>query len=411
MKVVFSFLIFFSAFAHAENIVCENQSQNIYEKVKLEITVPEDEFGFVEGSSLILDAELNFPLIKQQIPYKVFRTLRQNKILYFDINGKETFSLKLGAYNPSGVYQNVELVTEKNSWFGKNLKNLSCIVDGEIKTVSMCEGLSEEKLNTKFLQVLRSGRLDEVEQMIDCGADVNSVDKYGCSPLLNLVDGACGYAKGNGKYPQYGATRNMDLGKVITLLIDNGAIVEAQDPVNLETPLIKLVKADRNYEIQTLIDYEVDMNAQDIDGNTALMHAAASGQKMLVKSVLAGEPDMEMKNNKGQTAYDIAKEFKLNHLLPLLTPVESKVIFEGQQDGSCAPDDVMLTKGKSVKIVLKASQNNMFLFESPELGIELMAAKGSADQVVFKPTKAGTFDFTCGTHGGSNPTKGTIMVH
>lgn len=395
----------------AETILCENQSQDIYQKIKLEITTPEDDFGFVEPTGEILDATLNFPLIKQSSNFKVFRTLRQNKIYYFDISGKDVFSLKLGSYSPLKAYKDVELVTYKNSWFGKNLKNISCTVSGEIQTVSMCEGLSQDKTDEKFLRVIKSGRLDEVEQMIDCGADVNSTDKYGCSPLLNLVDGACGYTKTNGKYPQYGATRIMDLDKTISLLIDNGAIIEAQDPVNLETAFIKLVKADRPYEIQTLINYESDINAQDVNGNTALMHAANLGRKMLVKALLHGEPDLELKNNKGQTAYDIAKGNKQDHLLSLLTPGEESIVFHGQQDGLCTPDEVMLVKGKTVKFILKASQNNMFLFEAKDLGIELMAMKGSTDQTNFKPTKSGTFKFTCGIHGGSNSTSGTIMVH
>jgi ankyrin repeat protein len=158
------------------------------------------------------------------------------------------------------------------------------------------------------------------------------------------------------------------------------------------------------------VDRKASTNVQDIDGDTALMIAAASGNDILVKTVLDGKPDLSLKNKKGETAYMIADKAGYSYLLPLLEVKVNAQTVQGKDDGTCSPTMVHIFKGKAVEIVLKASKDEMFLLTAPDLGLELMAMPGESVSQTITPDKKGTFPFTCGVHGAEKQTKGSFMV-
>ncbi|MEL4419839.1 ankyrin repeat domain-containing protein, partial [Shewanella algae] len=66
-----------------------------------------------------------------------------------------------------------------------------------------------------------------------------------------------------------------NLRAAIDLLVSKGALLDAKDPKNGETPLIKIVRnaEDDQSSLISFIQNEPDLDAVDNEGNTALMWA------------------------------------------------------------------------------------------------------------------------------------------
>lgn len=60
------------------------------------------------------------------------------------------------------------------------------------------------------------------------------------------------------------------------------------------------------------------LNAQDYLGNTALIYAASLGDLDVVKALLAKGADLSIKNNKGETAFIVARALKRTAAVDLL---------------------------------------------------------------------------------------------
>jgi hypothetical protein len=63
-------------------------------------------------------------------------------------------------------------------------------------------------------------------------------------------------------------------------------------------------------KIKFQLDLGANINVQNMDGNTPLLLALMTYRDLVIDEVLKYNPDVFIKNKNGQTAYDIAKEFK-----------------------------------------------------------------------------------------------------
>lgn len=54
----------------------------------------------------------------------------------------------------------------------------------EDEIVNVLSSLSQDELNYKLLDASRDGQLSIVKMLLDAGADVNALNKYGDTPLL-----------------------------------------------------------------------------------------------------------------------------------------------------------------------------------------------------------------------------------
>jgi len=81
----------------------------------------------------------------------------------------------------------------------------------------------------------------------------------------------------------------------VTLLLTAGAHVNGPDAFS-RTPLMRAVLADRISVVQTLLDWQgeesVDLNAVDVQGETALMKAAVWGREEIVMLLLGAGGDL-----------------------------------------------------------------------------------------------------------------------
>jgi ankyrin repeat protein len=191
---------------------------------------------------------------------------------------------------------------------------------------------------------------DIISLLIDAGAPLNEYDNLGKTPLLICVDkgdaksskllvergadieavvlarstgsthygNTYGYISNNdtevGYTPLWLAVSN-DYRKMLTALIRLGANVNARHTVSMDTPLI--YSCVRNYIecAHLLIRGGADINFQDRNGNSALMHVCKMNNQpkkriAIAKMLIDMGADINLVNNSGKKAWKIVEESK-----------------------------------------------------------------------------------------------------
>lgn len=295
----------------------------------------------------------------------------------------------------------------------------------------------------KYIEVLfkgiETGNVRDVEEALTCGAGPNDKNEKGCTAFLYATDLRCGdylpqkiLGDKDGRWI-YGAQTpgvtnptSPALAEILDLMISRGALLNARDPKNNETPLIKLVRnSGDSGVIASFIQNEPDMDAQDLEGNTALMWATtlstiSAEAFSAIMELSLGNADRTVKNKDTHTAYAIAKGLGLDEksrnfdrqydkrILRELKPASRTVVVRGQ-NGACTPLQIELREGEAVEFRLE-SKDKMYLMKAPRLSLEIMAMGGESARLVLTASQRGIFDFTCGIHGAANQSKGTINI-
>src|SRR5262245_28567135 len=160
------------------------------------------------------------------------------------------------------------------------------------------------------------GPLDNLQSLIDKGADVNAKNRNGSTPLhwaihdeakvrLLLAKGATVNARqAQGRTPLFLAAMLGDGFPTIRLLLSKGA-----DPnlaaVNGQTPLMMAARG--NVEaMQLLIERGAEVNAKDGAGETALMAACAGGNARAVQLLIVRGADVKVMSKRNETALGFA---------------------------------------------------------------------------------------------------------
>ncbi|MGL4985844.1 MAG: ankyrin repeat domain-containing protein [Treponemataceae bacterium] len=113
-----------------------------------------------------------------------------------------------------------------------------------------------------------------------------------------------GYYKNNGQTPlMYVAKQGMV--KELETLLDFGVNIDEQDTAG-DTALMYAVSSYREEIVKILLEAGADSNKQDTDGKTALMHAAWSNGEEIVKFLLEAGADPNVKAKNGETALSMA---------------------------------------------------------------------------------------------------------
>lgn len=134
---------------------------------------------------------------------------------------------------------------------------------------------------------IESGDMELTKFLITNGANVNSLMQDGVSLI--------GYAI---------AQNNMDL---LQILIENGANVNYTNGDSwADTPLMTSSRLGLDNVVRILLTRNADINAVDMNGNTALHTAALNSQLSVVKLLLEKNPNLDIQNKVGNTALHLA---------------------------------------------------------------------------------------------------------
>lgn len=159
--------------------------------------------------------------------------------------------------------------------------------------------------------------------------NVNLRDNWGGTPLiiathenhveivkLLLSHGADPYIEAS----RYKSTplRNARSGEIVTLLIDNGANIDAKASDNA-TPLIWASGYGHLSTVKGLCGHGVDVNQRGGRGQTALHNAADQGQIDTVRFLLTQKPDVSLVDVNFCTALDKAKYKGYKDIVDLIT--------------------------------------------------------------------------------------------
>lgn len=347
----------------------------------------------------------------------VRRVRTRASLRYEDVLGSKIFRLTI--QNPDSTHLMAEAVMDEGKVYEVRFPQLHCVNEGTaLPPAPPCPAGNS---NAALLKIARWGSAEQASLALECGANPNAMDTRGCSALQIMTDLSCGYVASATpghpadpdapEAPARGTRDTLVLPDLMKVLIEAGARVDSLQPTTKRTPLMNLVLAGSISELDTLLENSANVNAQDIEGRTALMYAAERGDEIQVRTFLPHSPDLGLKDRKQKTAYDLAVAAGYPDMAEeLLKPQAKAETVTGQTDGTCSPTMVHIMAGEEVVIRLTAPSNAMFLMTAPDLGIELMAMPGQSVDQKIKPTTRGTFPFTCGVHGGANQTRGSFMV-
>lgn len=142
------------------------------------------------------------------------------------------------------------------------------------------------------------GRGEVITVLLGRGADVNTQDNGGVSPLLHAV-----------------GAQNVGMVKVLTA---NGADLEAESRLNKMTPLLLAIEHHDIEAIRVLLDAGAKVNGTNRDGLTPLMAASEKGQADVVQILLSRGAEVKDRDVKGRTALMLAKKSGHGKVVKLL---------------------------------------------------------------------------------------------
>ncbi len=210
--------------------------------------------------------------------------------------------------------------------------------------------------------------IPKIREQLDRGADINTVDRNGCSllhyfvlssaNLLNCEDiepdlkrgmkrgilnnvrelvekGADPNTSRRSRHGNYCGTPLHDAAakntiEIVEILLDAGADLEAHDRFYSSTPLIYAVKNSHREMTDFLLDKGADVSARNLFGRTALHLAAEKAGDVfpeedkeeveslnidIARLLLSWQADINARDDNGKTPLDYAQTEKMNHLL------------------------------------------------------------------------------------------------
>jgi len=180
-------------------------------------------------------------------------------------------------------------------------------IDAKIKMLSFLLNNGAD-VNTKadngttvIMRAIDSGFFEAAKLLLAAGADVNTRNKDGKTALMKAVEYGEMVDPATGASVKIPESENDGKMKIIKLLLDKGADVNAKDNHG-NTALMDAAWEGKPNMVLLLLEKGADINAKENYGNTALMNVATGSQTDMVKFLLDKGSDVNAKNNHGDTA-------------------------------------------------------------------------------------------------------------
>lgn len=189
--------------------------------------------------------------------------------------------------------------------FDDNLKNILAKI--ETADVNEChENLGTPLHWATWQHNNIPGTLEIIQKLIQYGANVNALNRFGKTPLYDICDNNC-----KGVSTEHYQKSDID---VVKLLIDSGT------NVNLGNPLLAAADRDNVELVKYLISLGADVNQKDSRGNSPLSKAIKSYKQYseyhmnkynaIVKTLVEAGADLYNINEYGRDAYNLANNNK-----------------------------------------------------------------------------------------------------
>jgi ATP-dependent Lon protease len=206
----------------------------------------------------------------------------------------------------------------------------------------------QENLNEQLLLATAQGETQQVIDLIRAGADVNTTDARGFTPLIFAA--------------QIGNNA------IALELLRHGANVDAANDVS-DTALKWAAYNGRLSVTKTLLMYKATVDLQDLHGNTALIDAAFKGHAKIVTLLIQHKANVNHENHRGETALTVAKKNRHAAVLAVLNKYKAQ---EGsaQEDGTDSYMEKLRTlplpkpvKKDLWKLILQLEEGNPLSYE------------------------------------------------
>lgn len=151
---------------------------------------------------------------------------------------------------------------------------------------------------TPIHNAAQEGNTKIITMLLEKGANINALDPDDQTPL-------------------HYAAKHADA-KTIKLLLDKGADINSLTKKHQHNALdlaIFYAKKHKNENIKILVENHIDLQKQDVAGDTPLHNAARKNDSYAIKLILEKGGDKFIENDNGKTAYDLARKPEVKKLL------------------------------------------------------------------------------------------------
>jgi|GEM_PF-4201031 len=205
--------------------------------------------------------------------------------------------------------------------------------------ITQNNAVTQEALDHAMFTAIQHGSAEEVEVWLHRGANPNAVVNSTTGVTGLMLAAFQGNTEMARSFLRHGADINAqnkyDGGTAIMWAVSEGyaALTRLLIKENADLSLTMVSKqnvlmvAVFNSQIESLRDLletkKIDIDAQDWDGATALIHAVNQESPRMVSLLLAHGADIDIKNKAGNSPMDIAREYEYKGIIKLLEQNEA----------------------------------------------------------------------------------------
>ena len=225
------------------------------------------------------------------------------------------------------------------------------------------------RLNRKLFEAIKNGQVDKMRRLIKRGAELNSQNELGKSPLrwaidknqIEIVQVLLTEYNLNSKMINNALFDAVHLGDIdiAKLLIENGADINTQKKLG-NTPLHKAKDSFGCGYIKMsefLIKNGADVNMQNHLGDTPLHRAVESARVDLVKLLIENGADVNIKNNAGNTPLVIVMSSDYSPVETIKLLIDNGAFINTQNNNGDTPLHLAVNKREYLQYIKLLIEN------------------------------------------------------